>query len=685
MVRARGATQALDDLSFPVPRAAAAVARSLSFGSRSSRRPEPPPVEAEHPPRKGRLRHSLSWNRTRKPAARGSGLPTDSMPPTPVPGEPVAAAASSSTPLQRRTFSWTRRAKKRSSDVDEWLSAPRAALRAWLVSHAHLDERVLPNVMAVLEREEIFELGDLRLLRQLPTFAECFSAVTARKIADALDEAARADGSSARGEGHATPAKADFVGVVVAGEPASLAAVPLASTLGARGTSKVEMADEKGAAIEEAEADAYLAQVEDHSLKDLLRVRLESKEVIRQAREGRRGTEVAKEAREANEQNEAEEATGVESRRFRPSPVAQARPTLLPSTLVPATLVPSTLVPSTLVPSTPSASATADRMPPTERASSERSQLDAVLNILETVDRITGRVGVQSAAGVPSTAELPMPMPPAAVASVEDTRLALVEASSANVAPAHEAVAEGEAEREAEGEEEAEVEEAEEAEEAEEEEAMTPPPARPTSPSDDDACSVADSQAYSAIGSQAYSVADSQGPPPAWLSEALARLPKHPTASHTAASSVVDGHAYSVADSQGPPPAWLSEALARLQGFGLLEAAHDGAQHGTQDVAQDGLGSRPPSRGADSSHAPASTAITTKPELSQLIDEVRLLRSVLSAMPFSSEAVGAHVASTAEGQHPPAGDATGPSDATSAARTGKERSCYMPNAFWWWE
>ncbi|KOO25677.1 DNA-(apurinic or apyrimidinic site) lyase 2-like protein, partial [Chrysochromulina tobinii] len=85
------------------------------------------------------------------------------------------------------------------TENDDWPSNEGPALcntlREWLATRANLDTRILPNVLATLECEEIFELSDLLLLHQLPAFAQCmqhFSAVTARKIVDALDaEAAR--------------------------------------------------------------------------------------------------------------------------------------------------------------------------------------------------------------------------------------------------------------------------------------------------------------------------------------------------------------------------------------------------------------------------------------------------------------------------------------------------------------
>jgi len=173
----------------PVPAAKpAAVARSLSFGS-------------QRPRKASLLRRTLSWNLISRGALRVSDPP--SIGPESVTIRPPAT-------VQRRTFSWTRRtnfsAKKdndgppaSTTENDDWPSNEGPALcntlREWLATRANLDTRILPNVLATLECEEIFELSDLLLLHQLPAFAQCmqhFSAVTARKIVDALDaEAAR--------------------------------------------------------------------------------------------------------------------------------------------------------------------------------------------------------------------------------------------------------------------------------------------------------------------------------------------------------------------------------------------------------------------------------------------------------------------------------------------------------------
>ena len=145
--------------------------------------------------------HSLSWNILSRGALRVSD--PQSIGPESVTIRPPAT-------VQRRTFSWTRStnfsAKKdndgpptSTTENDDWPSNKVPALcntlREWLATRANLDTRILPNVLATLECEEIFELSDLLLLHQLPAFAQCmqhFSAVTARKIVDALDaEAAR--------------------------------------------------------------------------------------------------------------------------------------------------------------------------------------------------------------------------------------------------------------------------------------------------------------------------------------------------------------------------------------------------------------------------------------------------------------------------------------------------------------
>ena len=173
----------------PVPAAQpTAVARSFSFGS-------------QRPRKTSLLRRSLSWNLISRGALRVSNPP---------PIGPESVTILTPATVQRRTFSWTRRtnfsAKKdndgpptcttdnndRPSDEGPALCN---TLREWLAARANLDTRILPNVLATLECDEIFELSDLLLLHQLPAFAQCmqhFSAVTARKIVDALDaEAAR--------------------------------------------------------------------------------------------------------------------------------------------------------------------------------------------------------------------------------------------------------------------------------------------------------------------------------------------------------------------------------------------------------------------------------------------------------------------------------------------------------------
>ena len=173
----------------PVPAAQpTAVARSFSFGS-------------QRPRKTSLLRRSLSWNLISRGALRVSNPP---------PIGPESVTILTPATVQRRTFSWTRRtnfsAKKdndgpptcttdnndRPSDEGPALCN---TLREWLAARANLDTRILPNVLATLECDEIFELSDLLLLHQLPAFAQCMqhlSAVTARKIVDALDaEAAR--------------------------------------------------------------------------------------------------------------------------------------------------------------------------------------------------------------------------------------------------------------------------------------------------------------------------------------------------------------------------------------------------------------------------------------------------------------------------------------------------------------
>ena len=173
----------------PVPAAQpTAVARSFSFGS-------------QRPRKTSLLRRSLSWNLISRGALRVSNPP---------PIGPESVTILTPATVQRRTFSWTRRTNfsaKQDNDGPPTCTTDNNdrpsdegpalcnTLREWLAARANLDTRILPNVLATLECDEIFELSDLLLLHQLPAFAQCmqhFSAVTARKIVDALDaEAAR--------------------------------------------------------------------------------------------------------------------------------------------------------------------------------------------------------------------------------------------------------------------------------------------------------------------------------------------------------------------------------------------------------------------------------------------------------------------------------------------------------------
>ena len=67
-------------------------------------------------------------------------------------------------------------------------STPDLDLRDWLLERARLQPAVAERVLRTLEQEEVMDVADLRVLRGLPRFAECLKAVTAAKIAAALDE-----------------------------------------------------------------------------------------------------------------------------------------------------------------------------------------------------------------------------------------------------------------------------------------------------------------------------------------------------------------------------------------------------------------------------------------------------------------------------------------------------------------
>ena len=60
-------------------------------------------------------------------------------------------------------------------------------LRTWLTERAGLDASILEKTLAILKSEEVFCFDDLKMLRSLPRFAVCLTAVTAAKIAAAID------------------------------------------------------------------------------------------------------------------------------------------------------------------------------------------------------------------------------------------------------------------------------------------------------------------------------------------------------------------------------------------------------------------------------------------------------------------------------------------------------------------
>lgn len=63
----------------------------------------------------------------------------------------------------------------------------RMKLRLWLLQEAGLDERIVDKVLGTLVSEDVFDLHDLNMLRNLPRFAELFTALTREKISNALD------------------------------------------------------------------------------------------------------------------------------------------------------------------------------------------------------------------------------------------------------------------------------------------------------------------------------------------------------------------------------------------------------------------------------------------------------------------------------------------------------------------
>ena len=60
-------------------------------------------------------------------------------------------------------------------------------IRHWLLHTARLDHRIGSRAVETLSAEEVFTLPDLAVLRKLPRFSSCFTAVTAEKIAAAID------------------------------------------------------------------------------------------------------------------------------------------------------------------------------------------------------------------------------------------------------------------------------------------------------------------------------------------------------------------------------------------------------------------------------------------------------------------------------------------------------------------
>ena len=61
-------------------------------------------------------------------------------------------------------------------------------LRLWLLLSAGLDARIIDKTSEVLEKEEVFAIPDLAVLRALPRFEELLTAVTRQKIALALEK-----------------------------------------------------------------------------------------------------------------------------------------------------------------------------------------------------------------------------------------------------------------------------------------------------------------------------------------------------------------------------------------------------------------------------------------------------------------------------------------------------------------
>ena len=59
-------------------------------------------------------------------------------------------------------------------------------LRAWLLNTACLNQSIVDKTLATLAAEEVFEVSDLTLLRTLPRFSQCLTAVTREKIVKAL-------------------------------------------------------------------------------------------------------------------------------------------------------------------------------------------------------------------------------------------------------------------------------------------------------------------------------------------------------------------------------------------------------------------------------------------------------------------------------------------------------------------
>ena len=61
-------------------------------------------------------------------------------------------------------------------------------LRLWLLESAGLDARIVDKTVATLAAEEVFVIADLSLLRTLPQFKQCLTAVTRKKIVKALGD-----------------------------------------------------------------------------------------------------------------------------------------------------------------------------------------------------------------------------------------------------------------------------------------------------------------------------------------------------------------------------------------------------------------------------------------------------------------------------------------------------------------